>query len=250
MGCSLVLGNNGGGSDNLLAVIVNYDDGLKEIDSTGSLGDEVRAVIRRALVDIEITPGEVNTGTNQIDYTSVLQNGDVLCVQASNTGFATFDEDCKTIPTPDFGFVPITTIYGGGDPVRISFEMCQILTPNCGPADIITANFLVTDASGNTGTIQLIGTKNAMNAIDDLTFLHVDGVSEVTSIVTALGTVNVVKSFDPGYNVDENITVQLDVIDCEGWENIDPIERCTNAIMTHNDEYLMDHEGNFIAFIK
>lgn len=248
MSCSRIFGDTDGQFP--LAVIVNFDNDLLQIDATASIGDQVRAVIRRALVDIEITPGETNTGTNQIDYSSILENGDVLCVQATYNGFASYDEDCKTIPTPDFGFVPITLIYGGEDPVRISFQDCQILAPNCPPGGIMQANFLLTDASGNTGTVQLIGTKNSIDAIDDINFLPIDGQDGLITLSTPFGNVNVNKTFDPAYQVDENITVQLDVIDCENWINIAPMIRCTNAVMTHNDEYLMDHEGNFIAFIK
>ena len=247
MSCSNPYGHQ---NKDLLAIIVNFDNVGFTIDATGSVGDDVRAVIKRDLAIIETTPGEPNIGSNQIPYTAALQNGDVLCVQATCTDFATFDEDCKTIPTPDFGFVPITLSYGGQFPIRISFEMCQSLFPNCGGSGAIQANFTVTDASGNTGTIQLLGTRNSIHAIHDTNFLQIDGVDGADSISTPFGSVNVSKTFDVGYNVNENITVELNVIDCVGWINIDPAIRCTNAIMTHRDEYLMDHDGNFIAFIK
>lgn len=89
------------------AVIVNFDNSLKTIDSTGSVGDIVRAKISRNGTTIELTPYEVNTGVNQISFSSTLQNGDELCVIASYFGGGA-NEDCKEIPTPGLGFVPIT----------------------------------------------------------------------------------------------------------------------------------------------
>ena len=89
------------------AVIAGLDTGTGTVDATGSLGTEVRAAIKRNGVPIETTPAEINTGNNQIPFTSTLQNGDVVCVQASNNGFLALYEDCRTIPTPRFGFVPV-----------------------------------------------------------------------------------------------------------------------------------------------
>jgi hypothetical protein len=97
-----------GDSRPVLAVINSVDNTHLTVDATGSVGDHVRVVIIRAGEILEVTPGEVNNGNNQIVVTIPLQNGDVVCVQASNTGFATLDEDCHTIPTPLFGFVPVS----------------------------------------------------------------------------------------------------------------------------------------------
>ena len=97
-----------GGSRPLLAIIAGVDNNTSTADSTGSVGDEVRVAIKRNGIVIETTPGEVNNGNNQINITGPLQNGDVVCVQASNDGFLTYDEDGHTIPTPLFGFVPIS----------------------------------------------------------------------------------------------------------------------------------------------
>ncbi|NRB54052.1 MAG: hypothetical protein HRU41_40765 [Saprospiraceae bacterium] len=105
--CSLVFANQFIGPVPV-AVILSYNEATKEADSTGSAGDEVRLRIVRSGVIQETTPGEANTGTNQISYTTMLQNGDQLCLQASYSGFSSFDQDCGTIPTPEFGFVPIT----------------------------------------------------------------------------------------------------------------------------------------------
>ena len=70
--------------DNLIAKIVNYDNVNYTIDSTGSVGDEVRAIIKRNGVIIETTTAETNTGSNQIPFTVTLENGDELCVEVSN----------------------------------------------------------------------------------------------------------------------------------------------------------------------
>lgn len=92
----------------VLAIINNIDYDTDTVDATGSLGTQVRVVVKRSGAVVETTPGELNNGDNQISITGPLQNGDVVCVQASNNGFATYDEDCHTIPTPLFGFVPVT----------------------------------------------------------------------------------------------------------------------------------------------
>lgn len=95
-------------NDPLDAVIAGLDNDADTVDATGSLGNEVRVVIKRDGMVIETTPEESNTGSNQISFTGPLQNGDVVCVQASNNGFIFADEDCHTIPTPLFGFVPVS----------------------------------------------------------------------------------------------------------------------------------------------
>jgi len=103
--CSRVFGSSG---PLPFAQNEGYDgDGLT-VDSTGSIGDDVRVVITRDGIVIETTAGEPNTGTNQIEYTVELENGDIICVQASYDNFATYATECRTIPTPGFGFVPIT----------------------------------------------------------------------------------------------------------------------------------------------
>ena len=57
------------------------------------------------------------------------------------------------------------------------------------------------------------------------------------------------KTFDPGFNIEENLSVSMHVIDCLGWHNVDDVLGCTNAIMNHQNNYLEDDDGNYIAFI-
>ncbi len=105
--CSLVFANSFIGPVPV-AVIAGVDYVGDQIDSSGSQGDEVRGQIVRSGIILETTPPEDNTGSNSIDFTTDLQNGDQLCVQASYSGFSTYAQDCGIIPTPDFGFVPVT----------------------------------------------------------------------------------------------------------------------------------------------
>lgn len=105
--CNWVSGDSKGGA-NPYAHNEGYDGGTMTVDSTGSIGNEVRVVITRDGVVIETTNGEANNGDNQITYTTPLQNGDIVCVHASFDGFQTYSSDCKVIPTPGFGFVPVT----------------------------------------------------------------------------------------------------------------------------------------------
>jgi hypothetical protein len=91
-----------------VARVVNYDDVLKTIDANGCIGDFIKLVVKRSGATIEESLPIINTGVNQIPYTSTLQNGDVICVQATFDNFSTYDEDCKVIPFAVFGFVPVT----------------------------------------------------------------------------------------------------------------------------------------------
>lgn len=86
-------------------VIVGLDMGIGMVDVIGSLGIEVWVVIKCNGVFIEIILVEINIGNNQILFISILQNGDVVCVQAFNNGFLVFDEDCCIIFILCFGFV-------------------------------------------------------------------------------------------------------------------------------------------------
>jgi hypothetical protein len=97
-----------GDTQPLDAQIECADNDLLLVDATGSVGNEVIVQIIRNGKPIETTPAEINNGNNQISITGPLENGDVICVVVSNDGFLTFDMDCLTIPTPAFGFVPIT----------------------------------------------------------------------------------------------------------------------------------------------
>ncbi len=134
--------------------------------------------------------------------------------------------------------------------VKISLEVCKILAPNCGGGDTITATFTATDASGHMGTAILIGSKNSINAISDTNYLELRGIDGVSIINTVMGNVNVSQAYQTGFNIKENITVSLHVVDCKGWHNIeDPIGH-TNAVMTHENNYLQDQDGSYIAFIK
>lgn len=105
--CSLIFANQST-DPQPVAVIANYDEILQQINATGSIGDTVRGRVIRGGIIQETTAGEVNTGSNQIDYVTVLQNGDRLCVQATYSAFASYDEACGDIPTPEFGFIPIS----------------------------------------------------------------------------------------------------------------------------------------------
>lgn len=91
-----------------VAVIQGYDDNPKNVDTTGSQGTFVRVVITRGGVVIETTPGVTNDGTTDVPYIITLQNGDLLCVHSSYDNFLTYAVACKQIPTPAFGFVPVT----------------------------------------------------------------------------------------------------------------------------------------------
>lgn len=105
--CSCVLWAMDSVNPDVLAKIVNYNDNSNEIDALGSVGESIRAVIKRNNVDIETTAAQSIANLN-ISYSSALENGDVLCVQATVNGFVSYDQDCKTIPTPQFGFVPVS----------------------------------------------------------------------------------------------------------------------------------------------
>lgn len=89
-----------------LAVIVTVDYIKSTIDSTGSKGTKVRGVIKRGGVEIETTASELNNGFNQISFSSTLENGDEICVEASNNDFAYHDTACLIIPSPAFSFMP------------------------------------------------------------------------------------------------------------------------------------------------
>ncbi len=91
-----------------LAVIVNYDNVANTADSTGTIGDLLYLMISRNGVWLELTNPEANTGSKQLSYNTTLQNGDTLCIRSSFDNFATYATDCKQIPTPQFGFVPVT----------------------------------------------------------------------------------------------------------------------------------------------
>lgn len=108
--------DNGGGSQSatLIPIIAGGDTTAKTIDSTGSIGDFIRLVIKDAAGTIlETTPSVANTGTNTLSFTSNIDNGYVLCLQVSNdnnfSGFvgSGIAQTEVTIPTPNLGFNPI-----------------------------------------------------------------------------------------------------------------------------------------------
>lgn len=132
--------------------------------------------------------------------------------------------------------------------VRISLQVCKLIAPNCGPFDPVQAIFKFTDAGSNEGTVTLSGTKTAINSISHTAFLDVNGVSGSFTLNTPF-PVSVVKSFPIGFEIYENIHVEMDVVDCAGYQNVEPATGLTNAIMTHENKYLMDHEGKYIAFV-
>lgn len=106
MSCSLVFRNQPSGPLPE-AQIINYDDNSSTADATGSTGVQVRVTVTRNGIIIETTAGEPNTGDNQISINTDVQNGDRICVQATNNDFFYYDQNCLTIPTPEFGFVPV-----------------------------------------------------------------------------------------------------------------------------------------------
>lgn len=134
--------------------------------------------------------------------------------------------------------------------VRISLQVCKILAPNCGGGDPLTATFTLSDAAGNQGTATLNGSKNAINAISDTNFLHLEGNNGASSLTTAFGVVNVAETYDPGFQIDDNLQVNLHVEDCRGIHNIEDFVGYTNAVMTDDNEYLMDENGDWLAFIN
>jgi len=132
--------------------------------------------------------------------------------------------------------------------VKISLQICKVVAPNCDLSDPIQVTFRFTDAGANEGTVTLAGTKNAINSISDIAFLEVDGVSGAFTLNTPF-PIAVVKTFPPGFEIYENINVEMDVLDCAGYANVEPATGLTNAIMTHQNHFLMDHLGNYIAFV-
>lgn len=134
--------------------------------------------------------------------------------------------------------------------VKISLQICKILAPNCGGGDPLTATFTLTDAAGHTGTAVLNGSKNAINAIDHSNYLHLEGNDGTSTITTVFGNVNVAESYDPDFEIDDNIEVSLHVVDCLGIHNIEDYLGYTNAVMTDDNEYVMDESGNYLAFIQ
>lgn len=131
----------------------------------------------------------------------------------------------------------------------ISLQNCKIIAPNCGGGASIQAVFTFTDRESNTGTATLNGTKNAINAINDTVYLEIDGVAGADTINTTFGVVNVAFAFGGSYNVNRNVDVKMDVLDCMGWANVDSAFGKTNALMTHTNNYIKDDNDNYIAFV-
>lgn len=134
--------------------------------------------------------------------------------------------------------------------IQISLQACKIQAPNCSGGDQITAVFTVEDASGNTGTATLVGTLNAVNAISDTVFLALNGVDGASALNTVMGSISVTEAYQAGYDVDENISVSLHVTDCKGWENIEDFVGYTNAVMNNQNQYIENHEGEWVCFIN
>jgi hypothetical protein len=133
--------------------------------------------------------------------------------------------------------------------IKISLEFCQILAPNCGGSDTLTLLFLCTDLNNNKGSVRLIGTKNAINSIDNTNSLLIDGVSGPSSFNTAFGVISTLSDFDAGFNIEENISVKLDVTDCKGWSNVESDIGFTNAAMTDTNNYLQTHDDEYIRIV-
>ena len=133
--------------------------------------------------------------------------------------------------------------------ILISLQDCKPLFPDCNGMSTVVVEFTFTDVSGNTGTVTATGKMAAFYQITDLNYLLVDGTSGNSSFVNLGGTINLVSTFDPTYNVDENKTVSMHVTDCEGYENVEDVIGYTDAIMTHNNEYIADQNGDYLIFI-
>lgn len=133
--------------------------------------------------------------------------------------------------------------------IRISLEFCKVLAPNCGGADNIEITFTCTDSAAKQGTVRLIGTKNAINSINESNSLAIDGTNGPSSFLTPFGNISILGTFESGFNIDENVTVKLHVIDCDGWNNIDDDIGKTNALMTNTNHYVNTDNDEYIAFV-
>lgn len=134
--------------------------------------------------------------------------------------------------------------------VSISLQTCKITAPNCAGGDALTATFTLTDVSGNTGTAILNGTKNAINAISDTIFLALNGVDQASILNTPMGSVSVTESYQPAFDIDQNISVALHVTDCKGWENIEDFIGYTNAVMNNQNQFIQNDQEEWVAFIN
>lgn len=198
----------------LQARIGAFDSGAKTVESDNSIGDEVRLQIKRGASTIETTTAQVNTGVSMfLVYTSTVQNGDILCVQVSNNGFSSYDEDCRTIPTPQFEFVPAQQ--------KVKFENCPVLVPNSSGSDTITLNATVTDANGITGTLVISGSRNAINDTDNSINVPVDGTSGSFTYITSMGNVYLTATYNVGYLASKNKDFEISVTDSVSWSSVE-----------------------------
>jgi hypothetical protein len=133
--------------------------------------------------------------------------------------------------------------------ILISLEVCKPLFPDCSGMDIVTVVFTFEDVSGHTGTINLTGKIAAFYQITHTNYLQVDGVSGISSFTNIGGTIDLVSTFEVGYNVNENKTVHMAVADCKGCESVEDAIGFTDAIMTSNNEFITDENGDYLIFI-
>lgn len=133
--------------------------------------------------------------------------------------------------------------------IKISLQHCQIIAPNCGGADTLTVLFTLEDAQGNEATASIIGAKNAFNNISDTQYLVLDGNNSSSNYTNAFGTLNIDSNYPSNFEIDEVISVKMDVEDCKGWQNMSPAIGFTNAVMTAENNFLMDENGNYLAFL-
>jgi hypothetical protein len=133
--------------------------------------------------------------------------------------------------------------------ILISLQDCKPVFSHCSGMDNAQAVFTFTDVDGNTGTVTVSGKIAAFNAISHVDYLAVDGSNGNTSEVNVGGTLTVVSAFDPAFNIDNNKTVSMKVTDCAGYESVEEVVGYTDAVMTHNNEFLKVDDDHYLIYI-
>lgn len=133
--------------------------------------------------------------------------------------------------------------------LRISLQNCPVVAPNCANTDTVSLSFQLTDRAGNTASVSVQGALAAVNEIIDANPLVLSGTDGSSTMTNASGVVNISETYNVGFQIDENVTITSSVTDCENWQSVDDLVGCTNAIMTQENMYIEDHEGNYIAFV-
>ncbi|WP_421948634.1 hypothetical protein [Phaeodactylibacter xiamenensis] len=133
--------------------------------------------------------------------------------------------------------------------ILISLQDCKPAFPNCTGTDNAQAVFTFTDVDGHTGTVRVSGSIAAFNAISDTFYLAVDGSSGITTEVNPGGALTVEAAFGPGFNISHNKTVSMKVTDCAGYESVEEVVGYTDAVMTHNNEFIKVDDDHYLIFI-